>query len=110
MATSDRARDFYKRGLEAATELGLVESQLWGVFGLAAVEAETGDARTGAHLFGRMKELMARLGAGSDEQQDDVERRTLATLEAKLGPELLASELSAGLRSRSRTRSISRLD
>ena len=33
----DRARDFYHRGLEAATEIGLVEGQLWALFGLAAV-------------------------------------------------------------------------
>ena len=91
----DRARDFYRRGLEAATEIGLVEGQLWGLFGLAVVAAEGGDARTGARLFGRMEELMARLGAANQEQ-DDVEQQTLARLEAALGPELLASELAAG--------------
>jgi tetratricopeptide (TPR) repeat protein len=91
----DRARDFYKRGLEAATEIGLVECQLWAMFGLAAVEAESGEASTGALLFGCMKELSSRLGAGNDEQQDVIERETLARLEAALGPELLASELDA---------------
>ena len=92
----DRARDFYKRGLEAATEIGLVECQLWAVFGLAVVEAESGEARTGALLFGWLKELRSRLGANNDEQQDAIERQTLARLEAALGPELLSSELDAG--------------
>ncbi len=91
----DRARDFYKRGLEAATEIGLVEGQLWALFGLAMVEAEIGEPRTGARLFGRMKELKSQLGAANEEQEDD-ERATLARLEAALGPELLASELAAG--------------
>ena len=91
----DRARDFYKRGLEAATEIGLVEGQLWALFGLAMVEAEIGEPRTGARLFGRMKELKSQLGAANEEQEDD-ERATLVSLEAKLGPELLASELAAG--------------
>jgi tetratricopeptide (TPR) repeat protein len=91
----DRARALYKGGLEAATEIGMVECQLWALFGLAVVEAEIGEARTGARLFGRMKELMSRLGAANDEQVD-VERQTLARLEARLGPQLLGSELAAG--------------
>ena len=91
----DRTRDYYHRGLEAATEIGLVEGQLWGLFGLAAVESETGDARTGARLLGYTKELASRLGADYEEQ-DDVEQQTFARLEAVLGPELLASELAAG--------------
>jgi predicted ATPase len=91
----DRARDFYHRGLEAATEIGLVECQLWALFGLAAVEAESGEARTGALLLGNTTELASRLGADYEEQAD-VERETFARLEAALGPELLASELAAG--------------
>ncbi len=74
----DRARDFYKRGLEAATEIGLVEGQLWALFGLAMVEAEIGEPRTGARLFGRMKELKSQLGAANEEQEDD-ERATLVS-------------------------------
>ncbi len=91
----DGARDFFKRGLEAATEIGLVEGQLWALFGLAMVETEAGDARIGARLFGRMKELMSHLGADNIEQ-DDREQETLLRLEVRLGPELLASELAAG--------------
>jgi predicted ATPase len=91
----DRTRDFYHRGLEAATEIGLVEGQLWALFGLAAVEAETGDARTGARLVGHTTELASRLSAAYEEL-DDVERQTFARLEAALGPELLASELAIG--------------
>ena len=91
----DRMRDFYERALEAATEIGLVESQLWALFGLAVVETEVGQARVGARLFGRMTELKSQLGAANIEQ-DDLERQTLLRLEARLGPELLASELAAG--------------
>ena len=91
-----RARDFYRRGLEAATEIGLVEAQLHALFGLAAVEAEAGDALAGARLLGRMKELESRLGAADEDELDPLERQTLARLEAALGPDGLASELAAG--------------
>ena len=57
------------------------------------MEAETGDARAGARLLGQVKELDSRLGAASD---DALERQTLSTLEAALGPEQLASEVAAG--------------
>jgi predicted ATPase/Tfp pilus assembly protein PilF len=89
-----RARDFYRRGLEAATEIGLVEAQVHALFGVAALEAETGDACAGARLFGLAKELDSRLGAASDDALD--QRQTLARLEASLGPDRLASELAAG--------------
>jgi predicted ATPase/class 3 adenylate cyclase/Tfp pilus assembly protein PilF len=91
-----RACNLYRRGLEAATEIGLVEAQLHALFGIAALEAEDGDARTGARLLGRMKELESRLGAANDDAMDALERQTLARLEAALGPERLASELAAG--------------
>jgi hypothetical protein len=42
-----------------------------------------------------MREVASQLGAAKKEH-DDAERQTLATLEAALGPELLASELAAG--------------
>ena len=91
-----RSRDLYHRGLEAATEIGLVEAQLHALFGIAALEAEAGDARAGARLLGRVKELDSRLGAASDDHDDALERQTLVRLEAALGPERLASELAAG--------------
>src|SRR4029077_18916144 len=91
-----RAYDFYRRGLEAANEIGLAEGQLWGLFGIAALEAEAGDACVGARLLGRMKELASRLGPAYEDQEDALERKTLARLEAALGPERLASELAAG--------------
>ena len=91
-----RARDYYRRGLEAATEIGLVDVQLWSLFCIAALEAEAGDPRAAARLFGRMKELESRLGAATDDMDDVLERQTLARLEAALGPERLASELAAG--------------
>ena len=90
------ARDFYRRGLAAATEIGLVEGQLNALFGIAALEAETGDGSVGARLLGRTKELALRLGAASEDQGDALERQTLARLEAALRPEQLASELDAG--------------
>ena len=62
-----RARDFFRRSLAAASEIGLVEVQLWALFGLAALEAEAGDARAGARLLGRMNELASRLGAANEE-------------------------------------------
>ena len=91
-----RARDYYRRGLEAATEIGLVEAQLHTLFGIAALEAEAGDARAAARLLGRVKELESRLSAAKDDALDPLERQTLARLEAALGPERLASELEAG--------------
>ena len=92
----DRARDYYRRGLEAATEIGLAEGQLWALFGIAELETETGDALVGARLLGRTKALASRLGAGDEHDGIALERRTLATLETELGPERLASELAAG--------------
>ena len=91
-----RSRDLYRRGLEAATEIGLVEAQLNALFGIAALEAEAGDARAGARLLGRVKEVESRLGAANDDAYAALERQTLARLEAALGPERLASELAAG--------------
>jgi predicted ATPase/Tfp pilus assembly protein PilF len=91
-----RARDLYRRGLDAATEIGLVEAQLWSLFGIAALEAEAGDAVTGARLLGHAKEWAARLSAATEEQDDVLERGALTRLEATLGPEPLASELFAG--------------
>jgi predicted ATPase/class 3 adenylate cyclase len=90
------ARDFYGRGLEAATEIGLVEAQLWTLFGIAACDAQAGDARSAARLLGFVKELEARLGAAREAQDDEVERQALARLESALGPAQLASELAAG--------------
>jgi len=92
----DRARDFYRRGLEAATEIGLVEGQLHALSGIAALEAETGDSRTGARLLGLTNELTSRLGAANEHQGEALDRQTLARLEATLGLERLSSELAAG--------------
>ena len=98
-----RARDFFRRSLAAAREIGLVEVQLWSLLGLAALEAEAGDARAGARLLGRMNELASRLGAANEEYGYALERQTLARLESALGPERLASEASPqGLRCRTR--------
>ena len=91
-----RARDFYRRGLEAATEIGLVEIQLWSLYGLAALDAEAGDAQTGARLLGHAEELASRLHAASEDQDSAHMRQALTRLESALGPERLESELAAG--------------
>src|SRR5262249_44491348 len=91
-----RALDYYRRGLVAATEIGLVEGQLHALVGIATLETEAVDARLAARLLGRMKELAARLGVANEDQDDALERRTLARRETALGPEQLASELAAG--------------
>ena len=91
-----RARAYYRRALDAATEIGMVEGQLNALWGLAVLEAEAGDPLTGARLFGCAKELTSRLHAAVDELEDDLDRQTLARLEAALGPDRLAAELAAG--------------
>ena len=89
-----RARDFLRRGLDAATEIGLVECQLQTLLGIAILEAEAGDAGTGARLLGRTNELASRLGSAFEDHKDALEQQTLARLEDALGPERLASELA----------------
>ena len=63
---------------------------------IAALEAEAGDARTGARLFARAKEVASRLGAAREREAEAQERETLARLEAALGPAQLEAELAAG--------------
>src|SRR5262249_37645371 len=91
-----RARDYQRRGPEAATEVGLVEVQLWTLFGIAGCEAQVGDARVAARLLGRVRELSSRLGAATEDHDAVVERRTLARLQDALGSEQLETELARG--------------
>jgi predicted ATPase/class 3 adenylate cyclase/Tfp pilus assembly protein PilF len=91
-----RARDYYRRGLEAATEIGLVEAQLGALFGIAELDAESGDAAVAARLFGLVDELSSRLGVAKEYVGAVRRRQTLARLEAALGPDRLASEQAAG--------------
>ncbi len=91
-----RAHELYRRGLAAAEELGLVESELHALLGIAAYEAEAGDTVAAARLFGRMKELQSHLGAASAWHDMGLEERMLASLRDALGPEQLASELATG--------------
>jgi hypothetical protein len=86
----------WRRGLEAATEIGLVDAQLWTLFGIAACDAQAGDAHVAARLLGFAKELESRLGAAGQDQLAAVEQQTRAKLEDALGPALLASKLAAG--------------
>jgi non-specific serine/threonine protein kinase len=91
-----RAHDLLGRALTAAEEIGLVEGQLWALIGIAAYEGEAGDAVVAARLLGRIKKLESDLGSAEDDQGEEFERRTLATLRVTLGPERLAAELAAG--------------
>jgi predicted ATPase len=91
-----RAREFYRRGLAAAEEIGLVETELNALLGIAASEAEAGDAVTAARLLGRINEQHSSLGAGRFEEDDAVYAGTLARLRSALEPEELASELATG--------------
>ena len=91
-----RAHDLYVRALTAAEEIGLVEAQLWAVLGIAAYEADSGDAVAAARLLGRVEELESELRVAPDDQGEEFKRRTLAALHLALGPERLAVELAAG--------------
>ena len=106
-----RARDYYRRGLEAATEIGLVEVQLHALFGIAALEAEAGDAGTAARLLGQMKELDV---ASRCCQRRCARRARAANADERSrlrsGPSGLRPSLRQGPRCRSRTRSTSRSD
>ncbi len=92
-----RARDYYRRGLEAATEIGLVE-----IAAPRAVRHRRVGSRGRRRRHGRSSARPSE-GAGirvsvppATMRLDALERQTLATLEAALGPERLASELAAG--------------
>jgi predicted ATPase/Tfp pilus assembly protein PilF len=91
-----RARDYYHRGLRTASDIGLVEAQLWGISGLAALDADAGDARVGARLLGYTKELALRLGSTDEPAELERQQQLMDKLEAALGHEQLASELAAG--------------
>ena len=92
-----RAREFHRAGLQAATEIGVVDIQIWGLIGVAAVEAEWGDAVKGARLIGCVTEIAARLGFEDNDPHDAAFlANTHARLEAALGPERLQAELTAG--------------
>src|SRR5204862_1970538 len=87
-----RAHELFHSGLVAAAELGLVETELNAMWGIASYEAEIADALTAARLLGWMNERKARLGARSD--ADDVE--LAESVRHRLGVERVASELAAG--------------
>jgi predicted ATPase/Tfp pilus assembly protein PilF len=88
--------DYYRRGLRTATDIGLVDVQLWSLLGIALLEAEAGEATVGARLLGRTMVLAQRLGAVEEHDVLRLERETMSMLEAALGRETLESELSVG--------------
>ena len=88
-----RARAFYRRGLVAAGEIGLVQIELGAMWGLASCEAEAGDVVIAARLVGWVNGQMARLGLSAD---PDAIALDLAGLRDTLAPERLSSELAAG--------------
>jgi len=87
-----RARDYFRGGLAAAAEIGLVTIELSAMWGIASHEAAAGDAVTAAHLLGWVNESKTRLGEPSDE--DDIEFEE--SLRDTLGPDRFAAELAAG--------------
>ena len=87
-----RARAYYRRGLVAAGEIGLVQIELGAMWGLASYEAEAGDVVIAARLVGWVNGQMARLGMSADPDAIAFE----AGLRDTLAPERLSSELAAG--------------
>jgi tetratricopeptide (TPR) repeat protein len=87
-----RARAYYRRGLVAAGEIGLVQIELGAMWGLASYEAEAGDVVIAARLVGWVNGQMARLGMSADPDATAFE----AGLRDTLAPERLSSELAAG--------------
>jgi predicted ATPase len=86
-----RARAYFRSGLAAAAEFGLIDIELDAVWGLASYEAVAGDVVIAARLIGWVNEQIARLG-GAD--PDDIALEE--SLRDRLGPERLSSELAAG--------------
>jgi len=87
-----RAHDFFRSGLAAAEQIGLVVIELSAMSGIAACQADAGDAVTAARLLGCVKEEAARLGSPRDATDTALEER----LREILGPKRLSSELAVG--------------
>jgi predicted ATPase len=87
-----RARAYFRSGLVAAGEIGLVQIELGAVWGLASYEAVAGDVVIAAQLVGWLNGQMARLGMSADQGDIALEEG----LRDRLGPERLSSELVAG--------------
>jgi predicted ATPase/Tfp pilus assembly protein PilF len=96
LGDGERAHELCRRALTAAEEIGLVEVQLWALLGIAAYEAEGGDAIAAARLLGRVKQLESDLRSAEDDEGEEFKRRTLAALQLALPPDRLAAELAAG--------------
>ena len=89
-----RAHELFRLGLAAGQEIGLVESELNALLGIAVCEAGNGHAVTAARLLGYQKASGSRLGMPA--HNDAVEERTLAILHDALGANRLEEELAAG--------------
>src|SRR5262249_48109330 len=87
-----RARDYFRGGLAASEEIGFVSLDLSAAWGIAACEAEAGDAVTAAQLCGWIEKQRARLGAPRTAYEVGLEEM----LRDRLGPERLESEHAAG--------------
>ena len=87
-----RARAYFRSGLAAAAEIGLIQIELDAVWGLASYEAVAGDVVIAARLVGWVNEQIARLGASAD--VDDIALEE--SLRDRLGAERLSSELAPG--------------
>ena len=86
------AREYFRNGLIAAEEIGLVVIGLEAMGGIASCQADADDAVSAARLFGWVQERYSRLGAPPDANDLAFEER----LRERLGSERLASEFAAG--------------
>jgi predicted ATPase len=86
------SRDYFRQSLMVAAELGLIQTELGAIWGLASYEADSGDAVIGARLLGWVIERQSGLGGTDWWVEPDVE----VSLRDRLGPERLTSELAAG--------------
>ena len=94
LGDTPRALTFHRRGLAAAEQLGHRGDELSALAGIAACEAEIGDAVAAARLVGWVREHWRRLGAFGDDEVDIYD--LLERLREVLGSDRLDAELTAG--------------
>jgi len=89
-----RSREYYRRSLMVAAEIGLFEIELEAMWGLASYEADAGDPVTGARLLGWINQRRSSLGASYSSDEGELEAR----LRDRLRSERLSLEVTAGAR------------
>ena len=96
LGQTSRAEERLRAGLVAAEQLGDVEAELAGLFGLAACGVESGDAVNAARLLGWEQSAGSRLGGRYQWRAQTLRDETLALLRDALGAERLEAELETG--------------